>query len=90
VIQGTLRKRHKDREHEPVGGPPIGDAPPEWPIPGKLIWAEIVDSIPAGVATKADRVIVEVVCRLVISMRTGKFNAALASQLRSCLGSLWA
>lgn len=88
VIQGTLRSRHKDRAREPVVGAPFGDAPPEWPPQGKLIWHEVVNSIPAGVATRADRVIIEVVCRLIIKMRTGEFNAALASQLRACLGSL--
>ena len=89
VIQGTLRSRHKDRGREPVVGAPIGDAPAEWPPQGKLIWHEIVNAIPAGVATKADRVIVEVVCRLVIKMRTGEFNAALASRASSVSRIAW-
>jgi hypothetical protein len=89
VVQGTLNPtRHKDRKGEPVIGEPLGDAPPQWPVPEKIIWAEVANAIPAGVATKADRLIVELTCRLLIDMRAKKLTPALASQLRYCLASL--
>jgi hypothetical protein len=45
--------------------------------------------IPDGVAGRCDRLIIELTCRLLIEMRTqGKFNAALAAQLRCCLAAL--
>jgi hypothetical protein len=89
VIQGTLNStRHKDRKGEPVISEPLGDAPPQWPAPEKAVWHEVANAIPAGVATKADRLIVELTCRLLIEMRAKKLTPALASQLRCCLGSL--
>jgi hypothetical protein len=90
VIQGTLnRTRHKDRKGEPVGGAPIGPAPADWPLPTVEVWNEIVRAIPEGVATAADRLIIELTTRLTIKMRSkGECAPVLASQLRCCLGSL--
>lgn len=89
LVQGTFNStRHKDRGSEPLVGEPVGDAPADWQAPGKLIWHEIVSAIPAGVAGKSDRLIVELTCRLVIEMRAGEFTPALASQLRCCLAAL--
>jgi len=67
---------------------PLGDAPSEWPIAGKVLWHEIANMAPAGVLTKADRLILEVTCRLVIEMREKRFSGAIAAQLRCCLASL--
>jgi hypothetical protein len=89
VVQNTFNStRHKDRKGEPVVGEPLGDAPPQWRVTEKIIWAEVANAIPAGVATKTDRLIVELTCRLLIEMRAKKLTPALASQLRCCLGSL--
>ena len=90
VVQGTLRTtRHRDRENEPeiiepLGGPPVG-----WPIAAKLLWAELSDLIPPGVAGKSDRLAFELLCRLVGSMRDGTegLTAALAGQIRAACGA---
>jgi hypothetical protein len=89
-IQGTLnRTRHKDRKGEPVGDAPIGPAPADWPLPTVEVWNEIVRAIPEGVATAADRLIIELTTRLTIKMRSkGECTPAFASQLRCCLASL--
>ena len=85
VIAGTLRTtRHRDREQEPEIIGPLGGPPEAWPIVTKLLWAEIADLIPAGVATKSDRVAFELLCRLVGCMRVGPegLTPALATQVR--------
>jgi hypothetical protein len=80
--------RHKDREREPVVTEPLGEPPRECPEITEALWYEVANMIPPGVATKADKIIVELACRLIIQMRTGRCTPALASQLRCCLASL--
>lgn len=89
IIEGTLNStRHRGRHGEPQVTSPLGDAPTDWPAPEKAIWHEVVDAVPAGILGKADRLIVELTCRLLIKSRTGECTPALASQLRYCLASL--
>ena len=87
VVQGTLRTtRHRDRENEPGVTEPLGDAPETWALNAKLLWDELADQLPPGVATKADRVAFELLCRLVARLREGpkSLTPALASQVRTC------
>ncbi len=92
AIQGTLRTtRHRDRQDEPEIIAPLGGPPEGWPIAAKLLWAEIANCIPPGVARKADRVMLEVLIRLVAKMREGPeaMTPALAAQVRTacaCFG----
>ena len=86
IVAGTLRPtRHRDRENEPEVIEPLGGPPEGWRIEAKLLWAELANLVPAGVATKADRVAFEVLLRLVAKMREGPeaMTPALASQLRA-------
>ncbi len=87
LISGSYRKdRHGDRDSEPEITEPLGGPPESWPITAKLLWAELADLIPPGVATKADRLTFELLCRLVGVMRTGTegLTPALAAQIRTC------
>ena len=87
VVQGTLRTtRHRDRENEPEVTEPLGGPPEGWPSKAKNIWAELADQVPPDVATKADRVAFELLCRLVARLREGpkSLTPALASQVRTC------
>lgn len=86
LVQGTLRAtRHRDRQNEPEIIQPLGGPPEAWPIEAKLLWAELADLIPPGVATKSDRLAFELLCRLVGCMRVGSegLTAALAGQIRA-------
>ena len=86
VVQGTLRtSRHRDRENEPEIISPLGGAPEAWPVDAKLLWGELSDLLPPGVATKTDRLAFELLCRLVACMRAGPegLTAALAGQIRA-------
>ena len=86
VIQGTLRKsRHRDRADEPEIIAPLGAPPEGWPVAAKMMWAEIANCIPPGVARKADRVMLEVLIRLIAKMRENSeaLTPALAAQIRA-------
>ncbi len=86
TIQGGLRAtRHRDRVNEPVVIEPLGGPPEGWRIEAKLMWAELANYVPAGVATKADRLMFEVLLRLVAKMREGPeaMTPALAAQIRT-------
>ena len=73
-------------ENEPQVAEPLGDPPADWPVKGKLLWHEIANLIPAGVATRADRVVFELLIRLLGMVRAdvGAMTPALASQIRAC------
>ncbi len=89
VVSGTFRKdRHGDRVGEPVVAEPLGSPPAGWPIAAKMMWAELADYIPPGVATKADRVMFETLLRLVAKMRENSeaLTPALAAQIRTACG----
>ena len=89
VVENTYRPgRHAERDGEPDVSEPIGGPPKGWKPDGKLLWWEVVNAVPAGVVTKVDRLIVELLVRLIVSMRETGTTPALASQVRACLASL--
>ena len=75
-------------KNEPQVAEPLGDAPADWPVKGKVLWHEIANQVPAGVATKADRIVFELFVRLVAEIRgdPSAITPALASQIRACAG----
>ena len=75
-------------KNEPQVAEPLGDAPADWNPKGKILWHEIANIIPAGVATRADRIVFEVLVRLVAEVRadSSAMSPALASQIRACAG----
>jgi hypothetical protein len=88
LVQGTFNTtRHKARADEPEVIEPLGGPPQDWPVDGKLLWAEVADMLPAGVATRSDRLMFETLCRLVAQMREGPagLSPALATQIRMAL-----
>lgn len=89
ALQGTLRATHRDRAGEPIITDPLGPAPADWPTALQAIWAELAEAIPTGVATRADRLIVEVACRLIREIRdpVRPVSPAMAAQVRACLSS---
>ena len=64
----------------------IGDPSADCPVKGKLLWHEIANTVPPHVATKADRIVFEVLVRLVTEVRadSSAMTPALASQIRAC------
>ena len=87
VVQGTHRK---DR-HGPLPSPlahlePLGPPPADWKPAAKALWHEIGGMIPLGVAGKSDRIVFEVLVRMVAKVREKpeSLTPALASQIRAC------
>ena len=90
VVSGTYRKdRHADRAGEPEVIEPLGDPPSGWRPTAKVLWHELAGQVPEGVATKADRVAFELLCRLVGKLRGDGVEAltgAAATQIRLVCG----
>lgn len=66
-------------------GPPPGWFSPEQ----RLVWQELLNAAPGGVIKESDRVLLELTVRLVVDVRSyPTVQAAIATQLRQCLGEL--
>ena len=91
--RGTFKK-HRDRERARAGEPralaALGPVPGHLSEAERVCWAELVGIAPAGVLWAPDRVILEVLARLVAEMReTGReFSPAKLAHLRAALGLL--
>jgi phage terminase small subunit len=72
AMSGSLSK-HKDRlaarANEPVPDPKLGNCPTHFDEGQKLLWKEIVSQIPPYVATKSDRLLIELAVRLLEKIR---------------------
>jgi hypothetical protein len=69
---------------------PLGAPPKKWGKPEKDIWNEVSDLTPDGVATRSDRLLVEILVQLLLRVREdpGRLNPATAAQIRACLCAL--
>jgi len=93
-LHGTAN-RNKQRNNDDVPVPTNGIGPAVRPGSGsnlnegeQAIWDEIVSISYAGVLGEADRIALEMMCKLVYEMRTGfaDMTAAKLTQLSSLLG----
>lgn len=80
------RKRARANEPEPTGE--LGNAPSYMTAEEKKVWRELKRDVPSGVLTSAERIAVELVCRLTSRLRDGSIKPQECSVLRSTLGSL--
>ena len=62
--------RRAGREHEPPSNGPVGEPPAYFDDFHRAIWFEVLDECHAGVPTKADRKILELIVRLTAKLRT--------------------
>jgi phage terminase small subunit len=81
-------ERLKARDREPQADPTLGNVPRHLDADQKKIWAELVDQIPPCVATKSDRMIIEIAVRMVCKLRNGTIMASELSTLTRCLSQL--
>ena len=83
-------QRKASRASEPKPDPCFGNAPRYLTKPQKAIWRELVGQIAPSVATKADRVVVEVTVRMIDRMRnhTEAMRASDYATLNRCLSQL--
>ncbi|MDP9267275.1 MAG: P27 family phage terminase small subunit [Acidobacteriota bacterium] len=95
-LNGAFKKdpqRRKGRENEPRPTGPLGDPPESFEKEEKAMWFEISAQIPAGVATNADRISFELMCKIASKVREegigGRHGASVGevAQLNNLLGS---
>ena len=83
-LEGSF-KAHPERrnKNEPVATGFIGDPPDSLHDGERVIWYELIDLACKGVMTNADRVSLEMLCKLVYEMRTAfqDMNASKLSRL---------
>ena len=90
AIEGTLNPtRHADRGREPQGRGTLGAPPRSWSASDRAIWYELKKLIPQGVASRNDRAMFELLCRLFSKIRESPDNLspALVAQVRCLLNA---
>jgi phage terminase small subunit len=93
VISGAYQN-HPNRK--PKGVIPKSDLPPGAPPPHfdadqRKVWRELLDMLPASVATKTDRWVMEMACVLMAKFRQPKgLNAAELGKLLNCISLMGA
>ena len=91
ALNGGLKhdpKRYASRTMEPIPSGPIGNPPSHFTPLLKSIWKELKSQSPPGVLTNAERLILEVLCRLTLKLREGTISTGETSQLINCISRL--
>lgn len=65
---------------------PIGRSPKHLAPSERAVWQEVVRSAPPGRLTVSDRLSLEIVCRLIVRIRTSAFKNSELSALMAILG----
>ncbi len=88
-LSGAFKKDPKrTRELGPKSDRELGDPPAYYAADARLIWAEVQSIVPAGLLTSADRLVVELLCRIVAKFRADWITAAEMAQMTWCLSRL--
>jgi phage terminase small subunit len=90
-LNGSFTKdpqRRESRKYEPPPNGPIGDPPNYFDCNQRDFWHEVVDLVPVGVLTKADRIIVEVIVRKLQDLRNGEITGTGLNTLVAALSRL--
>jgi hypothetical protein len=77
-------------DSEPKPDPVVGNAPRHLNKAQQTIWRELMEQIPPQVATKADRVVIEIAVRMIDRMRnhTEEMRSGDYATLSRCLSQL--
>ncbi len=87
--RGAYKKnpqRLAEREDEPSGVGPIGNAPETLTDEAIVIWGELKKVLPKGVATGSDRMAFALLCDLAAQSRAGVLEPKLLTQYIKLLG----
>jgi phage terminase small subunit len=81
--------RARARENEPVPSGPLGAPPSFFSEAEARVWREVSEQVPEGVLTVADRMFMEMFCRLFARERAGEdLKAAERNLILSCLSRM--
>jgi hypothetical protein len=86
--RGAFEKDPQRKRVDPVASGDLGNAPGYFTDGERKVWKELKGQIPEGVAKSADRMIVEICCRLMFKYRSDKLNGTELSLLVNTLGKL--
>ena len=87
-LKNTYRE-YRENQEEPIPESLIGDAPDCLNIEQKKAWVELLENVPDGVLTGADRIIVEIASRLLSELRIkDRLSVGKMSHLISCLARM--
>ena len=81
-------KRRESRRNEPPPNGPIGEAPNYFDDNQRDLWNEVVELVPPAVLAKSDRIVVELIARLLQKLREGMIKGAELNILVTCLSRL--
>ena len=86
--RGSFNKHpERVRPPEPESKHPIGNAPDYFTAPQREAWHSFVTDAPPGVLTGAERVLVEMIARLMVEIReSGEVKPSLFGKLESLIG----
>lgn len=79
-------KREAERANEPIVETPVGPTPNGMPADAAVIWAELVQH--GFWLTAADRLLLEIACRLFADFRKGQLDGGGISKLITSLSKL--
>jgi len=91
VLSGGLKhdpKRYASRTSEPKPSGPIGNPPSHFSPELRSIWKEFKSQALPNAMGNSERLILEVMCRLVLRLRQGTISTGETSQLINCLSRL--
>ena len=86
--RGSFAKHpERVRGPEPVNTLPIGNAPSSFNLEHRDVWIEFVTSAPPGVLSASERILVEMIVRLIVEIRTcDEVKPALFGKLDTLIG----
>lgn len=80
--------RYRGRKSAPKPEGPLGDPPNHFDDVQRDLWHELVGTVPLGVLTSADRILVELTTTLLVKLRDGTIKPVEIGHLRASLGSM--
>jgi hypothetical protein len=91
ALNGGLKHdpgRYENRLNEPQPDAELGDPPVHFDAEQKAVWNEVVDMVPAGVLTKADRIVLELAVIQLVLVRSGEATSSDKTNLLACLSRM--
>lgn len=87
LVKGGRDRVKKALPSNATDGP--GAPPQGWSAGQKAVWWEIVNAAPAGVLAPSDRLLIELACRNLATLRgADEPTAAKSAELRRCLAEM--
>jgi len=90
-VKGAFKKhpeRKEARSNEPIAAGALGEPPKRLTTKLRELWYELIEQVPAGVLTSADRWLVEMTVRMQHLVIQGEATSVDKTLLSTCLGKM--